>query len=55
MVCFCYGRNGKFLIQVGGGGVSAQILTKCMKHNWNDLRGGVGGVRKHLFSDNLQN
>ena len=47
-VYLCYRRNGKFLI-------SAQILTKCMKHNWNDQRGGVGGVRKHLFSDNLQN
>ena len=54
MVCFCYRRNWKFLIQVGGG-VSAQILTKCMKHNWNDQRGGVSGVRKHLFNDNLQN
>ena len=37
-----------------GGVLSAQILTKCMKHNWNDHRGGVGGVRKHPFSDNLE-
>ena len=52
-VHFCYRRNWKFLGEVGGG-LSAQILTKCMKHNWNDHRGGVGGVRKHPFSDNLE-